>query len=222
LKSNHIAKGLTLATLAASSTAVFAQVHNESGDAGSLPGTAQTVAAGTTTILGSIAQDGDSDMYRFTLTDASQFSVLVETGATDGLTDSQIFLFNLNGTGIAHNDDITNTAGGGNFMSHLPVGNALYNTLAPGDYLLAISGWDDDAKTGTSYIFPTSPGYTNNQGNIVGPTNAGAIDGWDGDAFGVSHGTYSITLTGVDVVPEPASMAALGLGVAALLRRRRK
>lgn len=219
MKSVLATRGLAIMALASISVLSFAQ-HIESGDAGSLPGSAQIVS-GQSVIQGALSADGDSDMYQITITNAAAFSATVAGFGNPALDDSQLFLFRMDGTGVAHNDDISTT----DFMSALPVGNALYSGLAAGNYLLAISGWDDDAKWSGGYIFPTAPGYTGTAGNIVGPNAAAvgqAITGWDGAAFGVSNGGYQIRMTGVSTVPEPATMAVLGLGAAALLRRRRK
>ncbi|RYG25026.1 PEP-CTERM sorting domain-containing protein [bacterium] len=48
--------------------------------------------------------------------------------------------------------------------------------------------------------------------------NTGTYSG----TFDFNGGYATLTVAGDDVVPEPASMAALGLGVAALARRRRR
>lgn len=219
-------RSLLMAAFASGAAAAVAQIHTEGPDAGNLAATAQAVAAGTTTIDGALGFLGDQDLYRVFITDFSAFSVTVsgqDVGTAD-VSDTQLFLFRLDGSGIAHNDDISTS----NTWSHFPVGNALYMNLTPGEYIVGISSWDDDPYFGvsdTEFIFP-GPGYDGEgNGEVVGP-RAEAVGMpvllWDGVNSAQETGTYRLNLTGVDVVPEPATLAALGIGAAALLRKRRK
>lgn len=215
---------LCLAGLATASASALGQ-HFEVGDAGNFPGTAQAVAAGTTTIVGTIGTLDDEDLYRVLITDFSLFSARTTGDTSTPLDDSQIFLFDLSGAGIAHNDDISTS----DRLSALPVGNGLFTALAPGEYLIGISAWNNDPYYSVSpeliKIFP-DPNYDGNgNGEVVGP-QAGAegqpIIFWDGLLGGQGTGGYTILLTGVDPVPEPATLAALSVGAAALIRRRKR
>lgn len=217
-----MARIFALAGTAVMAAAAVAQ-HNEIGDAGNFPGTAQLVAGGTDTIIGTIGTLDDEDLYRVTITDFSLFSATVSGNTGDPLTDSQLFLFDLNGAGLAHNDDISTV----NRQAALPVGNALYSGLTPGEYLIGITAWNNDPYYAVSpeleRIFP-DPNYDGGgNGEIVGP-RASAVGQpvifWDGLLGGQGTGGYIITLTGVDPVPEPATLGALALGLTALLRRK--
>lgn len=218
------ARMLGLAGLATLATSAAAQ-HFEVGDAGNFPGNAQLVAAGTDTIIGAIASLDDEDLYRVTITDFTQFSVIVSGEGGDPLTDSQIFLFDLNGAGLAHNDDISTV----NRYSGLPMGNGLYVGLTPGEYLIGVTGWNNDPYYAVSpdleKVFP-DPNYDGSgNGEVVGPRDGAVgqpIIFWDGLLGGQDDGGYRLVLTGVDPVPEPATMSALALGAAALLRKRRR
>ncbi len=154
-------------------------------DAGELPAAAQSpVGTGALTeINGLIASSGDTDMYRIAICDVASFSV-----TTDALTtgDTQLFLFNLDGTGIMHNDDRVT----GDVQSDL---NNLGGLItAPGDYYLAISGYNRDPQSVGSLIWANTPFVGLRSPD--GPGATGVVDGWTG-----SGGTYAygIALTGV-------------------------
>jgi hypothetical protein len=207
------------ALLAASA---HAQVWNEAGDAGDMPGTAQTVAgAGALTdIFGAVSVTSDADIYRIRIANPAAFSATTNL-LTGTMTDTTLYLFNLDGTGIAKNDDVS----GSNFLSDLPAGNALYSSLAPGDYYLAVAGFAfapfyvNPPSTIADLIFDV-----NNFTGVIGPQAGAAgmpILGW-ANAGMYDSGTYHVTLTGAEfVVPAPASLALLGLGGLVATRRRR-
>jgi hypothetical protein len=172
---------------------------NGLGDAGNLPGTAQVVTLpGFNQITGTINSNTDVDIFKFEITAPATFSATT-TVSPGTQTDSQLFLFDASGMGIAANDD----AGSGTRLSTLPAGNALYNALAPGLYYLAISSWNVDPISGgpESLIFPDTP-YSAVHGP-TGPGGGSAVNGWEGIG---ATGTYTITLTSVAAVPEPGSL----------------
>jgi hypothetical protein len=197
---------VTLGTVLALAGSAQAFSHAEVGDAGDLPGTAQAVfgVGPLESITGEITPVSDPDLYRITITDPGAFSATTVGGAA---FDTQLFLFHLDGTGIASNDDSVGT------QSTLPAGHALYSSLLAGEYLLGISGFNIDPFSGGSNIFAC--GF-----NVVcGPTDPGPLTSWMG---GGNAGTYTITLTGAaGVVPEPtaALLFALGFGVIGSARR---
>jgi len=176
----------------------------ETGDAGELVGTAQTPlgVGALTTITGSVG--GDTDMYLISINSPATFSAST-VGSTGG-RDSQLWLFTTSGMGIACNDDSVG------FESTLS--GPLVTSIAPGNYLLAVNGFNSNALSAGGLIFPdTFPG-------VFGPTGPGGgspLTGWTG--AGASFG-YTITLTGARFVPGPASLALLGLVGLAGRRRR--
>ncbi|RYG85763.1 PEP-CTERM sorting domain-containing protein, partial [bacterium] len=95
---------------------------------------------------------------------------------------------------------------------------------APGIYFLAETTVSATAQSAGGNIFELAPSDVEHAPN--GPGAAGTLTGFtfaSGSNFG---GNYVITLTGAQAapaaVPEPTTMAVLGLGLAAIVRRRRK
>jgi hypothetical protein len=169
-----------------------------------------------TAINGSIVNSGDVDTYLINICDPAAFSA-----STDNLNtivdDTTLFLFRLDGTGIAKNDDVSGT----NFLSALPVGNALYSSLTPGNYVLAVSYFG-------TVPFSTDPPTSLAQSTfdvfdftgVIGPQNGPAVT-WADVSSADGSGAYQIALTGACFVPAPGAAALLGLGGLALARRRR-
>lgn len=141
---------------------------------------------------------GDVDWFAFTVSGTA--TVVTSVFSLDnGFADSELWLVGGDGTTIiAYNDD-GNPGGGSGGMSSL-----LQLSLAPGNYYLALSGFNDG-------------GFFNN-----------LPDGWNGSApvvngNGTGHGenfTYKL-LVGFNIVPSPGALALIGLGGAVIARRRR-
>ncbi|HIK16144.1 MAG TPA: DVUA0089 family protein [Leptolyngbyaceae cyanobacterium M33_DOE_097] len=169
----------------------------EIGDAGQLAdGTAQNttnLGAGqfVTQITGNLSDGNDVDVYQIALTGNQAFSAI--TSSSTGL-DSQLFLFNANGTGVYGDDQ----SGGGGNQAALPAGNPLTPTAA-GTYYLAISGWNVDPSSAGGAIF--EPGDY-----LVGPNGPGGgtqpLSRWEGPV-NTSGGSYTIDLTGILGAPAP-------------------
>lgn len=179
---------------------VGAQTWNETsnggGDAGQLPGTAQAVTGGSgplNTIVGTLATMDDSDVYLVKIANPAAFSAT--TSSTIYPPDTQVFLFSEAGLGIAYCDDEFS----GSWYGTLNVGNPLYNTLTPGNYLVAVSSYPNYPQSSAGAIFPPSyPG-------VFGAQTNSPLTGW-AQTSQVSSGAYTLTLTGCEYLGPPPDM----------------
>lgn len=218
---------------------LFAADYNESStgyNSHNLPASAEEVpfdAMNFTSldhILGSLSINPNTllsegaDVYRIFISDPSTFSASTTSlgGGRNGF-DTQLFLFNLNGTGIATNDDHSPGA-----QAQLSAGNALYSSLAAGYYYLVISGaGSHPADMSNVRIFPNQdegadPTQTYGPKNGTPDETNAAWTQFNGSSS--EGGTYSIALTGASIaVPEPTTVALIITGsIAGLIAMRRK
>lgn len=189
----------------------YAQVWAEVGNAPELLPGQQTVGAGALTTITGTIDTANADLFAINITNFAAFSASTNNGL-GSLGDTQLFLLDSAGMGVTHDDDD-------------PIGGTLRSKITSvfltgnGLYYLGISNWDRDPTSLGSEIWLDTP--FNAERAPDGPGAGGAMDAWSGASTGI--GTYQIDLTGAEfaAVPEPASMIALGLGAAALIRRRR-
>ena len=209
----------------------FADNYAEVGDAGDMLNTAQvtiaplgpltalTAITGTTTLTNQI---GDGDMFQIAVTTSTTLTASTTAfiaGANN--FDTQIFLFNAAGLGVAANDD---SASGGEQSS-------LSATVTPGLYYIAIEGSGRYPVDSTGkLIFPNyTDGTTDSTGTYAANTGALALAGYTGNTN--EGGKYVLALTGAQfaaigtpaAAPEPSSLAAIATGMGGLmliLRRR--
>ena len=222
--------------LAAANTAFASPIsYTEVGDTGDLvSGTVQTVTGTAGSLVGSIngtltSNSGgitEGDAYKIYISSGSAFSAST-VGFTPGVNafDSELFLFNLDGTGIVMNDDDPGQSGE---QSAITAGNPFTSGLSAGYYYLLITGGNMNPTSAAGLIFPTwTDGVTDPTG-LYGPNaGASAITGYGGSSN--DGGNYSIALTGVSIapatntVPEPGTLVlglTAGLGLLAAVRRR--
>jgi len=210
---------LVLCSIGLLSATAQGQIWAEVGDAPDFPVPGQiTFGIGPlATITGTIASGTDADMYCIMVTDAAAF--FASTAGTPGtLGDTQLFLFDLAGMGMNHNDDSTG------LRSRIYAGGPAAGVPAPIPvvagvmYGLAISGFDRDPVSAGGEIWFDTP--FGDQTAPDGPGAAGALTGWAGAS---ASGTYTISLGGATfcTIPGPGSLALLAVGGLVARRRRR-
>jgi hypothetical protein len=181
-----------LALTALTATALAQVDWTEQGDAGDLPETAQATGTDTSTPLSSISgalDANDVDMFAIYIADPSAFQA--ETNTTTTNFDSQLWLFDVNGNGIVHDDD---SAGG--LRSRIT--NANNCIPGPGTYYIAISRWNRDPRDCDDNAIWTSVS------NACAVAGRSRVASWTGST---SAGTYQIVLQGAFTAPLGADPA---------------
>jgi|CXWL01.1.fsa_nt_gi hypothetical protein len=142
-------------------------------------------------------------------------------------TDTDLWIYDSNFNAIPGygNDDESLNSGGGNPGTTFT--SVLRRTYAPGTYYLALSNFqlannmgspcDDDFRTGSMLDFPNALANSSSSSNL---NMAFAVNGTQFAATKVNR--FDVNFYKFNVVPEPATMAVLGLGIIPFLRRRKK
>ena len=154
-------------------------------DAGDLPATAQIItgADGPFASIGGDLAANDVDMFEINICDPSTFSANLNDPRTN--FDTQLWLFNSAGVGVAFNDDIA-TGSSRSFID-----NSLVS--APGQYFLAINRFNRDALDADGALLWINTPFTGVRAPD-GPGAANPVASWTGTT---SAGTYLMSLTGV-------------------------
>lgn len=190
--------------------ASHAQIWNEQGDAGSLPGTAQ-ITAGVgplREIRGTIG--GGEDMFCIRITNVNEFLATTRQGAE---FDTQLWLFSPIGRGRTFCDDATD--------------GVLQSTISGqflnegGLYMLAITQFNNDALDGDGRLLWNDAPFVGERAPD-GPGAANIIRRWSGMPEQPLR-AYTIFLRGATFceVPAPGSLSMLGAAAFVGLRRRR-
>ena len=165
-------------------TPANAQVWNEVGDAGNLPGAAQTTfgAGPLFTITGSLPTDADVDMYCIHIADRASFTASLNCLIQ---LEEDLYLFDSTGKGVA-------------LAQNCSAGQKRINNTfvtSSGTYYLAVAWHGALAEAGGSDIWLA--GLTSERAPD-GPGAAGVLTGWAGSPVAQQgFANYSITLTGV-------------------------
>jgi hypothetical protein len=183
LRGNTVLGALALWLLAIPASAQGVTV-TESGDAGSLPASAQKSTGIPTLITGALQSAADEDVYRICLTGGGTFSASTVGSA---LVDPQLFLFDASGRGVYGNDDFFG------FQSNLPAGHPLTPTEG-GTYYLAISSFRNVPVSQGGEIFRQLSPFLPVQ-PPTGPGGSSPVSDWNGSGA-LLPGSYRITLTG--------------------------
>jgi hypothetical protein len=181
-----------LALTALTATALAQVDWTEQGDAGDLPETAQATGTDTSTPLSTISgtlDANDVDMFAIYIADPSAFQA--ETNTTTTNFDSQLWLFDVNGNGIVHDDDSA-----GSLRSRIT--NANNCIPGPGIYYIAISRWNRDPIDCDGNAIWTSAS------NACAVAGRSRVASWTGST---SAGTYQIVLQGAFTAPLGADPA---------------
>lgn len=193
LKKSLCAIFCTALSSLAIATNVNALSFTESPDAGEFLGTAgqtNTQPTGTTldTISGILANtpNGDIDLFQI-LSPGGSFSATTDTASTDPGLDTQLFLFDANGYGIAASNDI----GSLNFYSTISL------NLSAGIYYVAISSFGSDPQSAGGDIFNIPTTGQVNPANGSGA--ASPLSSWSANSV-PGTGAYNIGVTGAQFV----------------------
>lgn len=198
-------------------------------DAGTLPSDGQVTMgppAALTKIHGELTGNGFpgpggdfQDMYLIEVFDPGLF--FASTATADGGAasfDTQLFLFNFDGTGLLANDEQSTALPGPSRISQSSDDGSGFSLTTPGLYWLAISGTNSDPESLGGVIFDqVSPTEISGADGVGGSL---PITGWT-PPIGAT-GTYTIALNGVRFadVPSPGALPILAIGLIARRRRR--
>ena len=201
--------GLTAFVVVAALPRTWADTITEWTDAGEMPASANWTSgnAALSLITGWIASASDADTFAIYINDPAAFSA---SSAGSMVYDTQLFLFDQNGIGVAANDDIANSSGNYDPHSALPAGS-IPGLTAPGVYYISISSWDYDPHSAGGAIFTDDTNYDKVVFNN-GPGGSQPVSGWDGTGGqNGALGSFQIALTGASLVPSVPEPGAIGL-----------
>ncbi len=192
----------SIVTTSALLTLANAQMnHQEQGDAGDLPETAQATGTDTSTQLAAIRGTlgaSDVDMYVIYIADPANFVATTVNNNTN--FDTQLWLFDSEGKGVAFNDDVGGDTPG---RSRIDNSSELLTNRSAGIYYVAISRYDRDAiGCGDRLMWLNTPFTGVRAPN--GPDAATRVAGWLNTTS--AAGNYEITFTNAFTAPAQANI----------------
>ena len=191
----------------------FGQIWQEVGDAPALiPGQAVVGRPNmqVANITGSFLGADDVDLYQIFIDRPGNLNISTVDRTT---ADTQLFLFDINGNGVTHNDD--------NVMPGIGLQSRITGQFvtSPGIYYLAITQFNNDPRNPAGdLIWNNTPFRAERQPD--GPGAPGPLNSWTVSNIGGAI-NYRIELSGVQFIPAPSAMVLLGLGGLLAMRRRR-
>ncbi len=183
-------------------------------------GTTTTTANYVATLERTAVTPVDIGMY-------AQGSINISTWNQGHTSDTDMWIYDANFNAIPGygNDDESLNSGGGSPGTTFT--SVLVRNYTPGVYYLALSNFqlannmgspcDDRFRTGSMLDFPNALA---NSSTTINLNMAFAVNGTQFAA--TKAGQFDVNFYKFRVVPEPATMAVLGLGVIPFLRRRKK
>ncbi len=212
---------------AANAQSLFGPEWIEQGDAGSLPGSAQSITTNGSVgrvrgaLAGAGALDGNpdfEDMYRVTITVPTAFYIRTDPDSGGGANfNTQLWVFSADGFGILGNDEAP--SGVGSAVYQYATDSTRAGIYEPGVYFLAISGFLNRPTSGGLDIF--SFASISEISGPDGPGGANPIDGWT-NSPNCQFGNYILSLEGVSGVPGPGTLAGMAGGLMLGQRSRRR
>ena len=187
-------------------------VSRSGSDVGDLPASAQKYYGLNGNVINGGMIANDADMYAICINDVATFQATTIGGPT--AFDSQLFLFNADGTGALMSDDDTAVAGF-SLINAAAAADPDYDLTSGGLYYLAVSAYNKDPIT-SGVATDTIWANQNNVPNFLGTygpngvTPTAPIAGWT--TGGTTVASYTITLTGATTVC-PADLSSGTAGV---------
>ena len=137
----------------------------------------------------------DVDVYKIYICDPATFSATTVGGLTPAGTatgsDTSLYLFKADGTGVSFNDDVSGSV----FNSAMDSTQVLAS--GPGEYYLAISYFANDPFDATALEMWLDAPYTGTRAPD-GDGAAGSLGDWQGTG---TITNYTLTMTGVSLTP---------------------
>lgn len=143
-------------------------------------------------IFGTLAPS-DSDVFAINICDPASFTATTFPAVEGGIADTQLFLFDANGMGITHNDDIPDGfEGDATAMSRLS--SDFVASLPAGTYYLAVTAYNRDPVDASGALLWANTPF-NTERAPGGPGASNPFVTWTGSPL--ATGRYTVNLTGV-------------------------